>query len=296
MRRSTRGQLFFEQLETRLNPGDIPQVGAVVATAGPGLGTVTVVNYGSDPTKLNDDNTAGWPKTHFVSHDVSFAKTDYIDRVYRVNDTEGVTEFNFEDNIINGTANNWTTVQVQLGFGTGDNFIPAAAGELDFDWPDKDSGLATNGWAKVHDQYAIGYTAAVALAPGLSVKLFYSVDVPDYDPEAMPGAYVEEGVYQFTLRTIPGPKPGGASPVRSMAADMFAETPAADTLPVSSLMTAQPSSDTARQNLVAYPAPLEGLSLARPDDGTPRMPLTPQENGRANDWFVAVEDLLLPEM
>src|SRR5581483_8722677 len=234
MRRSSRGRLFFEELETRANPGVIPQGGAVVATAGPGLGTVTVLEHAPGMMNLNDDNTAGWPKKHFVSHDVSFAKTDYIDRVYRVNDTQGVTEFNFEDNIINGTANNWATVHVTLGFGTGANFFPAAAGELDFDWPDKDSGFETPGWTKVHGQYDIGYTAAKALAPGLSVKLFYSVDVPDYDPEAMPGAYVSEGVYEFTIRTLPGPQPGGNGPSLSMAASFVTGTPSTPSQSVSS--------------------------------------------------------------
>lgn len=96
MRTFIKGRLFVEALEGRTNPGVIDVASPIAEIAGPGLGGVQVVNAGSNAGAVNDDNTVGWPKTHFVSHDVSFAKSDYIDRAYTVNDSEGVTEFNFE--------------------------------------------------------------------------------------------------------------------------------------------------------------------------------------------------------
>jgi hypothetical protein len=182
-----------------------------------------------------------------------------------------------------------------LGFGTGANFIPAAAGEMDYDWPDKDSGFATPGWTKMHGQYGISYTTAMPLTPGQSVKLFYAIDVPDYDPEDMPGAYVGPGQYEFTVRTTPGPKPGGASPFLMAAPDLFNGPSAVTSQPVP-VVALQPASDAAARSLVTYPSRPEWLSVARSDNHSQQTSAKLQSGGRASSQFVAIEDPTAPEV
>jgi hypothetical protein len=190
----------LEEMESRVNPGALP-ANPIGAVAGPGLGTVTVVNFGTKGANVNDDNTVGWPKTHFSSHDLTYAKQAYIDREYLVEDTNGTTEFNFEDNIINGTDQDWPGISITLGMDLGKNFFPLAVGTLDMDWPDADSGPATPGFTKDHTTYAITWKDDVIPA-GKSRVFFYSVDIPDWDPEAMPDADIEGG-YIFTIRAEP---------------------------------------------------------------------------------------------
>ena len=61
---------------------------------------------------------------------------EHIDIVFEVMDTEGVTEYTFIEGVQNSSGSDWESYHIQLGFGTGDDFVLSPPGDgLDFDAP-----------------------------------------------------------------------------------------------------------------------------------------------------------------
>lgn len=67
-----------------------------------------------------------------------FIGPGYIDSVFTVAPSGGVTEFVLFESEVNFSGAPWTEFHFELGFGTGDNFVLSGTDGLDFDAPDLD--------------------------------------------------------------------------------------------------------------------------------------------------------------
>jgi hypothetical protein len=221
MANSKHTRLACEELERRFVPGTIPNAG-LLGTAGPGLGSASIV--ASFTTAPNNDNTTGWDKKTFFSHDVTFAHKGYIDIAYHVDTSDGTTEYNFEYHVTNASGETWQSINFMLLFGLGPNAEDPLAGcQLDMDWPDKDPTPFSAGPLSLiqHDPYVIVYGGSPGLLPGAQGTFFFSIDVPDYDPVTMPPDVQHDYGYEFTVRlapivAVPLPPPGGAAAAVSL--------------------------------------------------------------------------------
>jgi hypothetical protein len=209
--KSTYLRPHLEALEPRIVPGvivELPPPG-YDSVGGPGFGFAQVVAQGT--TKKNNDNVGKvGQKQNWVSNDVNFAKVDYIDRVFQVENSKGVTEYRFEDQVFNLTGKPWIGFHYELGFGTGANFKRSTTA-LDMDWPDRDptpTNITIDEFRKlVHGQYTIDWSQGDVLDKN-QVSFFWQIDVPDSDPLNLPQSALIKGGYKFTLRAVPD---GGAA-------------------------------------------------------------------------------------
>ena len=124
----------------------------------------------------------------------------------------------------------------------------------------------------------------------------------------MPGAYVEEGVYEFTIRVSPGravnPLIEGLQRTHEftfrtslqLAEVSQAMNMAAATLGGPPLVGPQSVSSTAGPKLIAYPTLPEDLPLTRPSDRILHTPTTVQGIGRASGQIVTIEDPFVSEV
>jgi hypothetical protein len=105
-----------------------------IDTAGQ-AGTLRLVGAGQGFP--NNDNAEG--KINFVSFNVIWRRFGDMDVVFDVVDTGGTWEFRVELQMTNDTGGAARLLRLELGFGTGQEFVPSAFGDyLDFDWPEKD--------------------------------------------------------------------------------------------------------------------------------------------------------------
>lgn len=212
----------LEQLEARDRPGVIASMNAPV---GPGLGAARVV--ASATNKPNNDNVGAGNKDNFYSHDVSFGTSGIIDREYVVTNSNGTSEYRFEDVVVNNTGNDLVWFHWELGFGTGANFERRGTPALDMDWPDQDptpQNFTQNTFRTLsHGQYTIDWSDGL-IQDTKSGSFFWNVDVCDWDPLNMPASAQMPNGYKFTLRLIPSPTPipnpggGGETRARNSAA------------------------------------------------------------------------------
>ncbi len=157
--------------------------------SGPGLNTMSY----NDTVTLSpgNDNVITSDNLLLVSQK-SFGSVNYIDMVFQVIDTgTGTTEYEVREGVDNSTGVPWTDYHIELGFGTGVDFVLSASGDgLDFDSPDTDS------------TYSFGPFGTMVIAedtidveggifPNLAFFVFvFPIDVPD-------------GISEFTLRQLP---------------------------------------------------------------------------------------------
>jgi hypothetical protein len=83
----------------------------------------------------NDDEPGTDAANNVVSPLKRFDSTGYIDMVFTVTPTQGVTEYLFSEFVDNNSGINWSSYTMQLGFGTGAGFnqTGGAGDGLDFD-------------------------------------------------------------------------------------------------------------------------------------------------------------------
>lgn len=176
------------------NAGTITGVNSVT---GPGLGDVTMAII-STPSPSNDEQPGGPGGDNNVS--VPFKRFDNvgnIDIVFDVVSSGGVTEYFFTESVDNNTFINWSQYIMQLGFGTGDDFLKSEAGDgLDFDAPEYNTQPTSMGFASV-DLTEDMLTFSNGLHDLGQLIYKFRIDVPD-------------GITQFTLRQTPVavPEPG----------------------------------------------------------------------------------------
>src|SRR5262245_51647709 len=119
--------------------GTIQATPAPVAS-GPGLGFASVAAVVT--AQANNDNVPS--QTSLASNIVvplkRFDLPDYIDIQFSVAASDGVTEYQVSEFVDNNAGLPWASFRMQLGFGTGANFVLSALGDgLDFDSPNYDT-------------------------------------------------------------------------------------------------------------------------------------------------------------
>jgi hypothetical protein len=177
------------------------------AESGPGLGLVAV------PAVLtlspNNDNVPGNPNPNLQDNNIvvpvkRFDNNDYIDIVFTVDASGGVTEYAVSEFVDNNTGINWSSYTMQLGTGVGAGFVMSTAGDgLDFDDPDLDtfpSSLALPTVTTGEDQLV--FSGGIQ---GTGAQPYeFRIDLPD-SLTLGPGQAVP--LLQFTLRQFPTPIP-----------------------------------------------------------------------------------------
>lgn len=147
----------------------------------------------------NDDVADGDP----LVNEIMILQKDYrgvehIDIIFYVEDTLGVTEYTFIEGVQNSSGFNWESYHIQLGFGTGDDFVLSPPGDgLDFDAP--------------------LYNSTIQFDPPVTfsfpdVTMSEDVISADGGPGQIDGQYnepfifavdVPDGIESFTLRQFP---------------------------------------------------------------------------------------------
>lgn len=162
--------------------------------SGPGLGMVSVpvvstgtANNDNFPTDNQNDNNIVVPLKQF-------ANNDYIDIVFTVTNSGGITEYRVAESIDNDTGVNWSRYHMQLGYNTGIDFVMSGANDgLDFDAPFFDSPPDSTSFSNV----SLGTDELIFSGgiQGTALELFnIRIDVPDLNGT-------------FTLRQFPVPVP-----------------------------------------------------------------------------------------
>lgn len=135
--------------------------GGVTQITGPGLGEVIFTPESGDPSQPGVDPVRDIGNNDFFGPDenqnqvglelVQFDAVAPIDIEFvAFNVLEGGTEYLFKETVLNNTGFNWGTFKIQLGFGTGQNFIESSLRDrLDFDVANAVGGAAPFGFELV---------------------------------------------------------------------------------------------------------------------------------------------------
>jgi hypothetical protein len=175
--------------------GGTIQATPLPVASGPGLGFATVAAVVT--VQANNDNV---PSPNGLDNNIvvplkRFDFPGYIDIQFTVLPSDGVTEYQISEFIDNNTGLAWSSYQMQLGFGTGANFVLSGLNDgLDFDYPDYDTPPSSAAFPTVltPDEDQLVFTGGVhdAGAQPYNVR----VDVPNLAGRAGP---------TFTLRQYP---------------------------------------------------------------------------------------------
>jgi hypothetical protein len=121
------------------------------AGTGPGMGTVSVpVVLTVNPDNDNQPVPGAALDNNITVPIKRFDNPGYIDIVFNVQPTQGVTEYKVFESVDNNTFVNWNSYKMELGFGVGASFVPSPAGDLlDFDAPTYDTPPVSTAFASV---------------------------------------------------------------------------------------------------------------------------------------------------
>jgi hypothetical protein len=167
----------------------------------PGSSTGSIGPIGANPAPNNDNATAQSPNA--IPYSVFFNSPGFIEVEFPVANSGGVTEYFINQSFFNNSGLTWTGFVFELGYGTGDNFVRAGDGPLDFDLADADPAPTSSRFTSLdHQGQVILWTGGTVPAVGAS-PFSFSIDVPD-------------GIGAFTLRQTPitpaaVPEPGSAA-------------------------------------------------------------------------------------
>ncbi|MHB1035331.1 MAG: choice-of-anchor F family protein [Pirellulales bacterium] len=171
------------------------QMFGVQAGTGSGLGTVSVPILFT-PNPNNDNQIGGGQADNNITVPIKrFDKPGEIDIVFQVQPSNGVTEYKVFESVDNNTSINWSGYKMQLGSGTGANFVPALPGSgLDFDFPTFDAFPLSSAFSTVlPGENVLGFTAGVHSSGSETYQ--FRIDVPDLSPTG--------AMESFTLRQVP---------------------------------------------------------------------------------------------
>jgi len=174
--------------------GTIQATPAPIAS-GPGLGFASVAAIVT--AQANNDNV---PNANFTDSNIvvplkRFDFPNFIDIQFSVAASDGVTEYQISEFVDNNTASPWSSYRMQLGFGTGANFVLSTANDgLDFDAPNYDTPPTSGAFSTVltPDEDQLVYTGGIH--GGGAQPYNFRVDVPNLVGRASP---------TFTLREFP---------------------------------------------------------------------------------------------
>lgn len=148
------------------------------------------------PVSPNNDDVAGQSPNELFVTQKHYTGIGPVDLVFDVVNSGGTTEYYFKEGVQNSTGLDWTSYHLELGFGTGVDFVKSTSGDgLDFDAPDYNSTVNFNpapGFFPLLDVTEDDIIASGGVMPNFSFAGYFEfhVDVPD-------------GISQFTVRQSP---------------------------------------------------------------------------------------------
>jgi hypothetical protein len=183
-------------LSSTADAGLIPVGGADPAT-GPGMGDVSIpVILTLSPD--NGNQTGGeLTDNNMIVPIKRFDNPGYIDIVFHVTPTSGVTEYKIFESVDNNTLTNWSSYMMELGFGSGAGFISSPSGDgLDFGAPNYAPPLVSSAFSTVlKSEDLLLFTGGIQ---GTGSETYqFRIDVPNFSADHT----------TFTLRQIPIPVP-----------------------------------------------------------------------------------------
>jgi hypothetical protein len=176
----------------------------------PGLGVVTIPLILT--TTPNNDNTADANANNNITIATkAFEHNDYIDIAFVVTPTApfsnpgGTTEYRVVETVDNATGTDWSNYTMQIGFGTGANFVVGPNNDgLDFDTGalGNDPPPTSNGLPVVARPNEDTLFFSGGIHGAIQRTYEFRIDIPNI---------AGDSVYTFTLRQFPTPVPEPAS-------------------------------------------------------------------------------------
>lgn len=168
--------------------GTIPTVGGVAGVSGGGTASVT------GPFTPFPNNAPAATSANFAAIQKTFTSpTVPIDIVFNVTLSGGTTEYLIAEGIFNASGVPWNDFHVQLGFGTGANFVlanPSLGLSFDGTPPPSSADLPITALTAQELGYSGGF-----IPNNSGMSLSFTIDVPDIAGR--------DGTYQFTMREYP---------------------------------------------------------------------------------------------
>ncbi|MGA2797943.1 MAG: choice-of-anchor F family protein [Thermoguttaceae bacterium] len=168
------------------------------AGTGPGLGTVSVPVYSTlSPDNGNQTGNGGPTDNNMIVPVKRFDHPDYIDIVFQVTPSGGVTEYKVFEAVDNNTLTNWSGYSMELGFDSGVNFTPSPSGDgLGFGAPNYVPPLVSSAFSTINKSEDLLTFTNGTQDTGMQTYQF-RIDVPNLSIDHP----------SFTLREIPIPEP-----------------------------------------------------------------------------------------
>jgi hypothetical protein len=199
----------FALLAMALAVSAIPSAAATIgigSTSLPGASTGTlgpVIN-----TSPNNDNSAG-NSPNVVTYSIFQNTFGTIEVEFLATNSGGTTEYRFVQALFNTAGPTWQGYSLELGFGTGANFLRSGAGDgLDFDSPTLDPAPNSNRFSTVNAGTDTLVFSGGAVNQFQTTSLNFHIDVPDNLNQFNPS-----GQNRFTLRQVALLTPGGDTAV-----------------------------------------------------------------------------------
>lgn len=189
-------KIFATALVIYLSSARIAQARTVTTISPPtgsGLGDVScleVLHAVETPVPNNDDTTS--PSPNFIAdfpnpiscNPITFKLNSPVDSVVFVEPSSGTTEYYITQTIVNDTIDHWKGVNLKIGFGINNDFatpdvilFPTGVALPTFDnTPAPTSSKFSQ--INLDGSFTINWSEG-SVAPGESVSLSYSLDVPD---------------------------------------------------------------------------------------------------------------------
>jgi hypothetical protein len=146
----------------------------------PGASTGTFGNFGITPAPNNDDAPSVNPNVLNSSVFLNAGGLAIIDAEFNTANSGGTTEYQFVQTYLNLTGTAITGFHLELGYGTGANFVRSGSIDLlDFDAPDLTPGATGAPFTVVNLQSdTIDFSGATLGQVG-ATALRFRIDVPD---------------------------------------------------------------------------------------------------------------------
>jgi hypothetical protein len=146
----------------------------------PGASTGSIGNFGITPAPNNDEAPGANPNVINSSVFLNAGGLGIIDIELFTANSGGTTEYQLVQTFLNLTGTPWTGFHLELGYGTGANFVRAGTLDLiDFDTPDMTPGASATPFPTVNQQsHTIDYSGATVNLVG-AAALRFRIDVPD---------------------------------------------------------------------------------------------------------------------
>jgi hypothetical protein len=146
----------------------------------PGASTGQIGNFGITPAPNNDDAPSVNPNVITSSVFLNAGGLGILDIEFNTANSDGTTEYQLAQTFLNLTGTPWTGFHLELGYGTGANFVRAGDLDLvDFDTPDMTPGASATPFPTVNQQsHTLDYSGATVNLIGTSA-LKFRLDVPD---------------------------------------------------------------------------------------------------------------------